>query len=229
MSGILRAEGDWQARIASALATVARPIPVDPRLAPRRAVADPALAEDDARRFDRSRFPVARQAATLLLVYPEPSGELLILLTARHPGLPDHPGEVSLPGGAVDPGDESLEATALREANEEVGLDAAVVRVIGRLDPVWIPVSNFELTPVVAVADALPALTARAEEVAEIIEFPLRLLLTADGLTEEDIVLPEVVLRTGVYRWDGHRVWGATARTLSMLGSALTGARTNGS
>ncbi len=48
------------------------------------------------------------------------------------------------------------------------------------------------------------------------------MLLTDDGLTEEDIVLPEVVLRTGVYRWNGHRVWGATARTLSMLGSALT-------
>ena len=227
MSGILRAEGDWQAVIASALATVARPIPVDPRLAPRRAAPDPALAEDDLRRFDRARFPVARQAATLLLLYPDLDGDLLIPLTVRHPGLPDHPGEVSLPGGAVDPEDATVEATALREANEEVGLDQAAVRVVGRLDPVWIPVSNFELTPVVAVADAPPALSAQADEVAQIIEFPLRLLLTDGGLTEEDIVLPEVVLRTGVYRWDGHRVWGATARTLSMLGSTLRGARTD--
>ena len=140
----------------------------------------------------------------------------------RHPGLPDHPGEVSLPGGAVDPEDASLEATALREAYEEVGLDATAVRVVGRLDPVWIPVSNFELTPVVAVAGAPPVLSARVEEVEEILDFPLSRLLTDDGLTEEEIVLPEVVLRTGVYRWNGHRVWGATARTLSMLGSALT-------
>ena len=174
MSGILRAEGDWQAVIASALATVTRPIPVDPRLAPRRAAPDPALADEDARRFDRSRFPDARQAATLLLLYPDPTGELLIPLTVRHAGLPDHPGEVSLPGGAVDPEDATLEATALREANEEVGLDHRSVRVVGRLDPVWIPVSNFELTPIVAVADAPPVLTARVEEVAAIIEFPLR-------------------------------------------------------
>jgi len=224
VSGILRAEGDWQAVIASALAMVARPIPIDPRLAPRRAAPDPTLAQDDLRRFDRSRFPSARQAATLLLLYPDPSGELLIPLTVRHQGLPDHPGEVSLPGGAVDPEDETIEATALREANEEVGLDHATVRVVGRLDAVWIPVSNFELTPVVAVADTPPALNARAEEVAEILEFPLQLLLSDDGMTEEDIVLPEVVLRTGVYRWNGHRVWGATARTLSMLGSALMAA-----
>lgn len=224
MTGILRAEDDWQATIASALATVARPIPIDPRLAPRRAAPDPTLAQDDMRRFDRSRFPTARQAATLLLVYPDHRGELHIPLTVRHAGLPDHPGEISLPGGAVDPTDASLEATALREASEEVGLDEATVRVVGRLDPVWIPVSNFELTPVVAVADAPPVLSARVEEVEEIVAFPLSRLLADDGLTEEEIVLPEVVLVTGVYRWAGHRVWGATARTLSMLGSALLAA-----
>jgi len=224
VSGILRAEGDWQAVIASALAMVARPIPIDPRLAPRRAAPDPTLAQDDLRRFDRSRFPSARQAATLLLLYPDPSGELLIPLTVRHAGLPDHGGEISLPGGAVDPEDASLEATALREAYEEIGLSATAVRVVGRLDPVWIPVSNFELTPVVAVAAAPPVLAARVEEVEEIVEFPLTRLLADDGLTEEEIVLPEVVLVTGVYRWAGHRVWGATARTLAMLGSALTSA-----
>jgi hypothetical protein len=95
------------------------------------------------------------------------------------------------------------------------------VRVVGRLDPVWIPVSNFELVPVVAVADAPPAFTPRPEEVAELVELPLERILVADGISEEEITLPEVMLRTGVYRWAGHRVWGATARTLSMLGSAL--------
>jgi len=221
--GILRAEGDWQAVIASALAVVPRPIAVDPRLAPRRVVRDPADPSlDDPRRWDRSRFPTARQAATLLLIYPH-GGELLIPLTVRHDALPDHPGEISLPGGAVDPSDASLEATALREAAEEIGLDPTPVRVVGRLDPVWIPISNFELTPVVAVADARPQLTPREEEVAALIEFPVRLLIEG-AVSVEEISVPGAVLEIGVYRWAEHRVWGATARTLSMLGTMLASA-----
>jgi 8-oxo-dGTP pyrophosphatase MutT (NUDIX family) len=223
VAAILRADGAWQAAVAHALNTVPRPIPADPRLLPRRAVPDPALDEEDARRFDRSRFPAPRQAATLLLIYPV-DGELVIPLTVRHPELPAHPGEISLPGGAVDPGDEGPEDTALREAEEEIGLARASVRVVGRLDAVWIPVSNFELVPVVAVADRQPGLVPRAEEVAELVELPLRLVLAEDGISEEEIQLPEVVLRTGAYRWGKHRVWGATARTLSMLGTALSGA-----
>jgi 8-oxo-dGTP pyrophosphatase MutT (NUDIX family) len=188
---------------------------------PRRAVPDPAVDEEDRRRFDRSRFPTARAAATLLLIYPA-DGELVIPLTVRHAELPAHAGEISLPGGAVDPTDTSLEDTALREASEEIGLDGAVVRIVGRLDPVWIPVSNFELVPIVAVGDHRPAFSPRAEEVEELVELPLERVLIADGITEEEIALPSVVIRTGVYRWGGHRVWGATARTLAMLGSALT-------
>ena len=223
MTAILRAGGDWQGWVAGALAAVPRPIPVDPRLMPRRAVHDPALADEDRQRFDRSRFPTARAAATLLLIYPV-DGELVIPLTVRHDALPSHAGEISLPGGAVDPGDASLEETALREAHEEIGLAPAAVRVIGRLDPIWIPVSNFELVPIVAVADTRPSLSPQEDEVAELVELPLRLLLDADGVTEEEITVPGAVLRTGVYRWAGHRIWGATARTLAMLGSALSSA-----
>jgi 8-oxo-dGTP pyrophosphatase MutT (NUDIX family) len=221
--GILRAEGDWQALVARALAAVERPIPVDPRFVPRRAVPDPALAAEDARRFDRSRFPTARDAATLLLIYPA-EAELVIPLTVRHAALASHPGEISLPGGAVEEGDASLEDAALREAQEEIGLDPASVRVVGRLDPVWIPVSNFELVPIVAVADHRPGLTLGLDEVTELIELPLDRLLAPDGVTEEEITVPGVVLRTGVYFWGGHRIWGATARTLSMLGTALASA-----
>jgi 8-oxo-dGTP pyrophosphatase MutT (NUDIX family) len=220
---ILRAGGDWQAAVARGLAAVERPIPVDPRFVPRRAMPDPALAAEDARRFDRSRFPTAREAATLLLIYPA-DGALVIPLTVRHDALASHPGEISLPGGAVDAGDASLEDTALREAREEVGLDPSAVRVVGRLDPVWIPVSNFELVPIVAVADDRPALTIGLDEVAELLELPLDRLMATDGVTEEEITVPGAVLRTGVYLWAGHRIWGATARTLSMLGTALAAA-----
>jgi 8-oxo-dGTP pyrophosphatase MutT (NUDIX family) len=224
---ILRADGEWQTTIARALAAAERPIAVDPRFVPRRAVPDPALDAEDVRRFDRSHFPTAREAATLLLIYPA-GDELVIPLTVRHAELAAHAGEVSLPGGAVEPGDATLEETALREANEEVGLGPASVRIVGRLDPVWIPVSNFELVPIVGVADVRPDFTLSAEEVEELIEFPLHRLLAADGVTEEEIVVPGAVLRTGVYRWAGHRVWGATARTLSMLATVLAPAPSSG-
>jgi 8-oxo-dGTP pyrophosphatase MutT (NUDIX family) len=221
VKAILRADGEWQAAVAYALATAERPLPVDPRFSVRRAVPDPALDAEDMRRSDRSRFPAARAAATLLLIYPA-EGELVIPLTVRHPELPSHAGEISLPGGAVDPSDAGPEDTALREAHEEIGLEREAVRVVGRLDAVWIPVSNFELVPIVAVADLRPAFRPRPEEVAELVELPLDRLLVQDGITEEDIRLPEVTLRTGIYEWAGHRVWGATARTLSMLASALS-------
>jgi 8-oxo-dGTP pyrophosphatase MutT (NUDIX family) len=215
MNRILSAADDWEGRIALALSVAPRPIPVDPRLMPRRG-AGPQLPA-----VDRATFPPARPAATLLLVYPL-GGELVIPLTVRRDDLPDHPGEISLPGGAVDPADVDLEATALREAAEEVGLTGDGVRVAGRLDPVWIPVSNFELVPVVATLADPPALAPHEAEVERLIEFPLARLLDTDGITEEDIDIRGYVLRAGVYRWGDTRVWGATARTLAMLGTVLS-------
>ena len=106
----------------------------------------------------RRRVP----AATLLAIYPDADGRLVIPLTVRHADLRAHAGEVSLPGGTVDASDASREAAALREAWEEIGLEPDVVRIVGVLDDVWIPVSNFELRPFVGtVARATDARAAR--------------------------------------------------------------------
>jgi 8-oxo-dGTP pyrophosphatase MutT (NUDIX family) len=142
-------------------------------------------------------------------------------LTVRRPDLRAHAGEISLPGGAVDPSDASPEAAALREAEEEIGVPAASVQVLGALDEVWIPVSNYQLRPFVGALAGRPALYPRQEEVAEIVELPLSALFGADALVEELIEGPGWHLRAGAYRWAGHRVWGATARTLSMLATVL--------
>jgi 8-oxo-dGTP pyrophosphatase MutT (NUDIX family) len=145
-------------------------------------------------------------------------------LTVRHADLRAHAGEISLPGGAMDASDASLEATALREAWEEVGVDPSAVSIIGSLDDIWIPVSNFELRPFVGAIAARPVFTPHTDEVAEIVELPVRHLLGDNAVTEELIDGPGWQLRAAVYRYEGHRIWGATARTLAMFAAVLNGA-----
>jgi 8-oxo-dGTP pyrophosphatase MutT (NUDIX family) len=216
MGRILRAEHGWQDAIAEALASAARPIPLDERLLPRG-----SDGEVTRRRYDRSTFPPARPAATLLAVYPDAAGDLVIPLTVRHDDLRSHAGEVSLPGGAVDVTDASREAAALREAWEEVGLAPELVRVVGELDDVWIPVSNFELRPYVGTVDSRPELVPHDREVSAIVELPLGALWDPAVIGTEEIDARGLRLRAGVYRYGGVRVWGATAITLGMLAHVL--------
>jgi 8-oxo-dGTP pyrophosphatase MutT (NUDIX family) len=162
-----------------------------------------------------------RQASTLLLLYPGPDGELSIPLTVRHADLRAHAGEVSLPGGAVDAEDASPMAAALREAWEEIGVRPDAVRLLGTLDQVWIPVSNFQLRPFVGALDERPVLVPHTREVAAIVELPVRILLADDALTDHLIEGPGWELRAGAYLHEGQVIWGATARTLAMLASAL--------
>ena len=105
-----------------------------------------------------------RPAGVLVLLYPDDEGFARVVLTERASRDGHHSGEVSFPGGKAEPGDADIAATALREAAEEIALDAdaAGVRVIGLLDRFWIPVSDFEVSPVVAVADASPVAQRRS-------------------------------------------------------------------
>ena len=222
MDRILRGEAGWQEAIAGALAAATRPIQPDPRFMPRGVPGGPAL-----RRYDRSTFPPARPAATLLLVYPGAGGQLTVPLTVRHADLREHAGEISLPGGMVETDDRSHAAAALREAEEEIGVDPETVTIVGHLDDVWIPVSNFELRPFVGTAAARPDFHPHTDEVAEIVELPLRSFLTDDNVGEELIEGPGWMLRAAVYRHAGHRIWGATARTLAMFAAVLREAGTS--
>lgn len=216
MDRILRGDHGWQEAIARALADAARPIRADARFAPRAAAGGFEIP-----RYDRAQFPPARPAATLLLLYPGNDGELTVPLTVRHADLRAHAGEISLPGGAADAADDSLQATALREAQEEIGVDPREVSIVGSLDDVWIPVSNYELRPFVGTATRRPDFAIHVAEVSEIVELPIRHLL-ADGVVAEELIEgPGWRLLAGVYRFGGFRIWGATARTLSMLAAVL--------
>ncbi|MGH2401392.1 MAG: NUDIX hydrolase [Candidatus Limnocylindria bacterium] len=219
MERILRAETGWEDGIADAMRRARRPIPLDERLLPRT-----ADGEVTRRRYDRATFPTARAASTLLAIYPDEGGRLVIPLTVRHAGLRAHAGEVSLPGGTVDADDASAEAAALREAWEEIGLEPELVRVVGVLDDVWIPVSNFELRPFVGTVTRRPSLVPHDAEVSAIVELPLEALFDDDVLGTEEFSSRGFRVRAGAYRYGGVRVWGATALTLGMLAHVLRSA-----
>jgi 8-oxo-dGTP pyrophosphatase MutT (NUDIX family) len=220
MDRILRAAPGWEDAIADALARAERPIPFDDRLLPRT-----RDGEVTRRRFDRTGFPPARPASTLLALYPGDDG-LVIPLTVRHGDLRAHAGEVSLPGGSVDPSDADAQAAALREAWEEIGLEPSAVSILGELDDVWIPVSNYELRPVVGALAARPTLVPHDAEVASIVELPLTALFDPDVLGEEEFESRGFRIVAGAYRYGGVRVWGATALTLGMFAHVLEAAAT---
>ncbi len=161
----------------------------------------------------------ARPAAALLLLFPV-DGAASLLLTKRSPDLPQHPGQVSLPGGAVDPG-ESIEAAALREAYEEVGLAPGLVRIVGRLTPVHIPVSGFVMHPVVGTAAARPATRPALEEVERIIEAPVEHVLDSARHLRMTRVRDGVEFDMPFFDLDGEQVWGATAMVLAEFAAVL--------
>jgi 8-oxo-dGTP pyrophosphatase MutT (NUDIX family) len=179
----------------------------------------------DGRAFARPAPPPdARPAAALVLVYPDGDGAMKLVLIERVERDGDHhSGQVSLPGGKHDPGDSDIVATALREAAEEVGLDAGAtgVDVIGRLDTLWIPPSNFLLTPVVALAARRPTFVQDPREVAAILEAPLAAFMPDAAPTIVDPDPPGRPFRCGAYLVDGRIVWGATAAILGQLGAVL--------
>lgn len=162
-------------------------------------------------------------AAVLVLLVPDAAGNTVVILTERVIGGHHHSGEVSFPGGRADSSDFDVVATALREAAEEVGLDAraAGVEVLGTLDPVWIPVSGFRLTPVLAVAPARPALTAAPAEVSRIVDASLAAFLPGTEIRLVEALVADRRIRYGAYPVEDLLVWGATARVLGQLGAIL--------
>jgi len=173
---------------------------------------------------DFPRDPTAvRQAAVLVLLFPDEDGDARVVLTERVTRDGHHSGEVSFPGGRAEPGDADLAATALREAAEEVALDAvsAGVRVIGELERFWIPVSNYEVTPVLALAERSPSLRASPDEVASIVTPRVANFLPDAPFEMVERTVRGWPIRYGAYQVEGLSVWGATARVLSQLGAML--------
>ena len=163
--------------------------------------------------------PTARKAAGLALLYPK-GEDTALLLTVRGAHLANHRGQVSLPGGAVE-ARESVEDAALREAEEEVGLDRTAVAIRLHLTPLHIPVSAYVLHPVVATAASAPAVRPCANEVDRIVEVALSRLATGCGLACELREREGSVIEVPYFDLGGAKLWGATAMVVAELLAVL--------
>ena len=159
----------------------------------------------------------ARKGAVLILLYPH-EDKINTILTLRPSYEGVHSGQVSFPGGKLDPTDESLAAAALREAEEEVGLNRNDIKLIGNLSNLYIPPSNFLVSPFVGIMNKKPQLKKDDREVEKIIEVPITYFLDETIRGRKTITPREFVsFETPFYDVEGHTVWGATAMMLSEM------------
>lgn len=155
-----------------------------------------------------------RDAAVLIpiVAVPEPT----LIFTVRTDQLPSHKGQISFPGGSIDPEDDSPEAAALREAEEEIGLDPKAVRILGRFDDFPTYVTGYVVSPVVGWIEETPQLIPNPAEVAEVLHVPISHLVDDirrdPGFVEGDRTYP-----TEAWVWNGHIIWGVTARVVRVF------------
>jgi 8-oxo-dGTP pyrophosphatase MutT (NUDIX family) len=169
------------------------------------------LAPEEAAALDvRGRI----DAAVLVPLYVA-DGELHAVFTRRRHDLRRHAGEISFPGGRQDIEEEDLRDTALREAEEEIGLPQHAVEIVGALTPTPTVVTNYAIYPFVGVIEPGHRWLPSAAEVAEVLEFSLTAL--RERHERKRLVRRGVPFRTDVYTADGQVIWGATARILTDL------------
>ena len=162
----------------------------------------------------------ARQAGVLALFFPKADRWYLTLIQRKNDNPNDrHGGQISFPGGKRERSDADLQATALREAEEEVGVPRQKVKLLGALTELYIPVSNFLVQPYVGFIDHIPDFRPQPQEVQAVLEVPFTELLDARNRRFTDLRLnAQLLLRQVPYfSVDGHVVWGATAMMISEL------------
>jgi 8-oxo-dGTP pyrophosphatase MutT (NUDIX family) len=174
-----------------------------------KAVREYLLTPEEAAAMDA---PGSKDAAVLVPLYRKP---LTAVFTERRADLRRHAGEISFPGGRQDHPGEDLRATALREAEEEIGLDPDGVELVGALPPVGTFVTGYRIFPFVGLIEPGQTWRPQATEVAEVLEFTLADLVR--GHEMQRLIRKGVPIKTPTYTVDGHLVWGATGRIVQEL------------
>ena len=166
--------------------------------------------------------PNARQGAVLALLYPK-NGELYTVLMLRNVYEGTHSGQVSFPGGKQETVDKTLWHTALREANEEVGIHASEVQKIGNLTQVYIPPSRFLVSPFLAYSSASPNFVPDDIEVQKIIEAPISAFMEPSKIRQKMLFVHSLNTEIEIkyYEIEGETVWGATAMMLSEISEII--------
>lgn len=168
----------------------------------------------------------AREASVLNLLHWRDGAWRTVLIQRATNPRDRHSGQISFPGGRLEEGDASLACVALREAEEEIGVDASTIRILGRLTQLYIPVSNYLVHPFVAVLDGPPSFRPQPGEVEQLLFPEIDAFRSADHPKYANIsVFGGLVLEdVPCYQVDGQIVWGATAMIISEFLEALYGA-----
>lgn len=158
-----------------------------------------------------------RKSGVLALFYPHESKWQMVFMKRTDDGKV-HGGQISFPGGKAEPDDLDATHTALREAEEELGISPSNVSVMGNLSPLYIPPSNFMVYPTVGFMTQRPQFIPEPKEVAAVIETDIDQLLLPETLRKEKIkVRRELVIEAPAFVVNGHVIWGATAMMLNEL------------
>lgn len=152
------------------------------------------------------------RAAVLILLFPR-DDQLWVLLTKRTSVVEHHKGQISFPGGAMDTGDRDSIATALRETEEEIGLNPSDIEVLGLFDDAWVP-SGFRITPVLGFTRVPPRVRLSPQEVEEIVEVPLSFFLDSRNERVQQFVRDGRPIDVYFYTYRTNEIWGATAALL---------------
>lgn len=166
--------------------------------------------------FPRKKRSDSKLAAVLILLYPV-NGKIHTLFIQRPVYMGVHSGQVSFPGGKMEKGDPDLTHTASREACEEVGLCGYDLDILGSLTPLYIPVSNIEVSPVVAYCKKRPSFIPDSKEVVSLIEATLADFFSPGIVKEKAMTVRDEVLDVKYYDYEGIVIWGATAMILHEL------------
>jgi len=162
-----------------------------------------------------------REAAVMLLIFPDgDDGFLQTVLTRRKDDLQHHPGQISLPGGGREEG-ETIEQTALREVEEEIGIDRSKIETLGTLNSIYVPPSDFTVTPFVSWLTSEPTFKLQADEVAELIRVPVTDLLDRSIRKFSSVDSDSKPRDVPWFSIQDHQVWGATAIILDDFAQRL--------